>query len=108
MDSASIEEIFAPFGSVKIKNMFGGKGIYLDGLIVACDIDGDLVFKADATSSPQFAAAGSRQWSYEHKDGNDKRVFMPYWTVPDAAFDDPDEMGKWVRLALEAARRGKK
>ena len=106
MENAAIEEIFAPFGAVKIKNMFGGKGVYLDGMIVACDIDGELVLKADATSSPAFAAAGSRQWSYEHKEG--KRVFMPYWTVPDAAFDDPDEMGKWVKLALEAAGRGKK
>jgi DNA transformation protein and related proteins len=30
---------------------------------------------------------------------------MPYWTVPDEAYDDPDLMAKWARLAFEAAVR---
>jgi DNA transformation protein len=33
---------------------------------------------------------------------------MPYWSVPDIALDDPDEMAKWARLALEAAMRAGK
>jgi DNA transformation protein len=30
---------------------------------------------------------------------------MPYWSIPDDAFDDPDIMARWVRLAYEAAVR---
>jgi DNA transformation protein len=30
---------------------------------------------------------------------------MPYWTVPDDALDDPDEMTPWARKAVEAGRR---
>ncbi|TIO57356.1 MAG: TfoX/Sxy family protein, partial [Mesorhizobium sp.] len=32
-------------------------------------------------------------------------VAMPYWSVPDSAFDDPDEMAVWARRAYEAGRR---
>ena len=28
---------------------------------------------------------------------------MPYWYIPDEAYDDPDQMARWVRLAYEAA-----
>jgi DNA transformation protein len=30
---------------------------------------------------------------------------MPYWTVPDGALDDPDEMTPWARKAYEAGKR---
>jgi DNA transformation protein len=30
---------------------------------------------------------------------------MPYWTIPEDAYDDPDQMARWVRLAYEAALR---
>jgi DNA transformation protein len=33
---------------------------------------------------------------------------MPYWTVPDSAVDDPDEMAVWARKAYEAGLRAGK
>ena len=30
---------------------------------------------------------------------------MPYWRMPDEAFDDPDEAARWIAVADEAARR---
>ena len=33
---------------------------------------------------------------------------MPYWTVPDNAIDDPDEMKVWAQRAYEAALRAGK
>ena len=105
MDHAAIEEMFAAAGPVTIKRMFGGLGIYARGTIIAIETDGEIFLKADATSAPQFAADGARQWRY---DGKGKPVFMPYWSIPDDAFDDPDVMAKWVRLALEAGLRAKK
>jgi DNA transformation protein len=110
VDSDAIEEMFAGLGPVTIKRMFGGKGIYHAGLIVAIDLKGDVMLKADAESAALFAQAGAMQWSYEGKpktaDGAaGKPVFMPYWSIPDSAFDDPDEMTRWTRLAYEAAVR---
>ncbi|MGB8819347.1 MAG: TfoX/Sxy family protein [Rhizobiaceae bacterium] len=105
MDNAAIEEMFQSVGPITIKRMFGGKGIYVQGIIVAIETDSEIFLKADALSATQFSAAGARRWTY---DGKGKSVSMPYWTIPDDAFDDPDEMAKWVGLAMEAGKRAKR
>lgn len=102
MTDDDIRDLFAGFGPVTIKRMFGGKGIYADGRIFALDLYDEVMLKADALSAPEFAAAGCRQWTYE---GKNKPVAMPYWSIPDSALDDPDEMAEWARKAYEAALR---
>lgn len=103
MDTADIEEMFSGLGAVTLRRMFGGRGIYHGGLIVAVEVDGDVLLKGDALSAPAFEGAGARRWTYEGKAGNP--VSMPYWSIPEDAFDDPDLMARWVRLAHEAALR---
>ncbi|UNK39614.1 TfoX/Sxy family protein [Shinella sp. H4-D48] len=103
MDRDGIEEMFQVLGPVTIRRMFGGKGIYHQGRILALDFRDEILLKADSVSAPDFEAAGCRQWTYEGKKGTP--VKMPYWSVPEAAFDDPDEMAIWVRRAYEAALR---
>ncbi len=103
MDNADIEDLFVALGSVTIKRMFGGKGVYHQGRIVAVVIGDTLMLRADAVSAPAFAAAGSTQWTYQ-REGR-KRTAWPYWTVPEAAMDDPDLMAVWARRAWDAASR---
>ncbi len=103
MDNIEIEEMFSGLGPVTIKRMFGGKGVYHKGLIIAVEVRDEMLLKADAVSAPEFEAAGARRWFYEGKRG--KPINMPYWSVPEDAFDDPDIMARWVRLAYEAALR---
>ena len=105
MDRDGIEEMFQALGPVTIKRMFGGKGIYHEGRILALEVQGEILLKADNESAPEFAAAGSRQWYYDGKSG--KPVKMPYWSIPDEALDDPDVMAIWVRRAYEAALRAR-
>ena len=103
MDDDHIREMFEGLGPVTIRRMFGGKGIYHAGLIVAIDFRDEILLKADATSAPLFAQAGARQWTYEGQTG--RPVLMPYWSIPDEALDDPETLARWVRLAFEAALR---
>lgn len=103
MDNEEIEEIFASLGAVTIKRLFGGKGIYHRGLIVGAVMSGEILLKADAETAPRFLAARATQWTYEFRRG--KTVLMPYWTIPVDAFDDPDLLATWVRLAFAAASR---
>lgn len=103
MDDPAIEEMFAALGPVQIRRMFGGKGIYRQGLIVAVELRGELMLKGDAITAPTLEAAGATRWTYEGRKG--KAVAMPYWSIPPGAFDDPDEMARWVKLAFEAALR---
>jgi DNA transformation protein len=103
MENDEIEALFEALQPVTIRRMFGGKGIYHFGRIVAVELGDELMLKADAISAPKFEAAGAKQWSYAGRKGNE--VKMPYWSIPPDAFDDPDEMANWVRLAYEAALR---
>ena len=103
MDEELLRELFASLGPIQIKRLFGGQGIYADGLIVALVVRGTLMLKADAQSSPEFEAAGSLPWSYQRPKGPPVR--MPYFAAPEDIFDDPDTAAEWVARALEAALR---
>ncbi len=103
MENDHLHDLFSLFGPITIKKMFGGKGIYADGLIIALELSkGELVFKADEQSSAEFASAGGCQWMYE---GKGKIVAMPYWSIPESAFDDAYEMAGWAGKALLASQR---
>ncbi len=106
MTREEIEDRFSAFGPVTTRKMFGGTGIYRDGIIFALEAYGEILLKADAQSAPEFEAAGSRQWVYQGKDGRQTR--MPYWSIPDEAADDPEELALWAGKAYEAARRAGK
>jgi len=106
VDNDAIREMFDSLGEVTIKRMFGGMGIYHQGKILALEVSGgDILLKADAESAPEFLQADASQWVYE---GKNKPVAMPYWSIPEAALDDPDELANWIRLAWAAALRAKK
>ncbi len=102
MDHERIEELFAPLGPVAVKRMFGVHGIFCDGVIFAIDMEGEIYLKADAETKPLFEAAGSRPFVYRGKNGP---VALSYFHLPVDALDDVDELQRWARLALDAARR---
>lgn len=107
MDNARLEELFESLGPISIRKLFGGKGIYCGGVIVAVVVRDELLLKADEKSTPDFEAAGCKQWTYTGS-RHGKVIAMPYWSIPDEAFDDPDEMAAWARRAQEAGRRAGK
>ncbi|MBB6466512.1 DNA transformation protein [Aminobacter lissarensis] len=104
MSDEAIRETFSGLGDVTIRKMFGGKGIYHDALIVGVELRGEILLKADAVSAPDFEAAGAKRWT----DAGGRPVNMPYWTIPESAVDDPDELAVWTRKAYEAALRTRK
>lgn len=107
MTEDHIRDLFAGLGTVTIRRMFGGKGIYHEGLIVALEVGGEILLKDDEVTAHEFEAAGSRQWVYAGRPGR-KPTAMPYWSIPDSALDDPEEMANWARKALEASVRTRK
>ncbi|WP_273725117.1 TfoX/Sxy family protein [Brucella gallinifaecis] len=104
MDDETLRELFAGLGSISIRRMFGGKSIYHQGLIIGLVVQDELLLKADIHTANMFIDAGSRQWSYDSRKTG-KPVAMPYWSVPEESFDDPDLMTKWARLAFAASLR---
>lgn len=95
-------ELLAPIGRITARRMFGGAGLYADGLIVGLEVAGNLYLKTDDQTRRAFADAGGEPFVY---DGKGQPVTMRYWTAPEEAMDSPDAMRPWARLALEAAQR---
>lgn len=104
MDDQTLRDFFEGLGPISNRRMFGGKGVYHQGLIIALVVDDELLLKADVQSSHAFIAAGSRQWAYDSRKSG-KPVAMPYWSVPEEAYDDPEIMTEWARLAFAASLR---
>ncbi len=91
-------------GPVAVRRLFGGAGIYADGLMFGLMADSVIYLKVDEQSIPVFQREGMGPFTYGH---GGKRVIMPYWRMPDRLYDDPDELARWAEGALAAARRGR-
>lgn len=100
-----LEDLFAPLGGVSLRRMFGGLGVFKEGLMFALVAADVLYFKGDETTSPKFAAEGFGQWVYP---GRDRPVPMPYWQAPDRLFDEPDDFAEWAIAAFDVAKRTQK
>jgi DNA transformation protein len=90
-------------GRPSARAMFGGHGVYVDGLIVAIVVDDTLYLKCDAQSLAAFQAQDLPAFVYVTKDG--ERIAMSYHRAPDEALESPDAMREWMRLAQGAALR---
>jgi DNA transformation protein len=102
VDAEGLKELFEPFGAVAIKRMFGGHGIYLEGLMFSLESDGEVYLKTDGDTENAFAAAGASPFIYQ---GHSRPVKMSFWRLIASAYDDADELRRWCALAMEAARR---
>ncbi|RZU02180.1 TfoX/Sxy family protein [Rivibacter subsaxonicus] len=97
-------ELLSPLGRVTARAMFGGYGLYVDGLMVGLVAGEQLYLKTDAQSIEAWRAAGCHPFSYE-RGGGKPPIEMSYWTPPVEAFDGEHAMQPWARLALAAALR---
>ena len=97
-----IVDLLEPFGHCEARRMFGGFGIFHQGLMFGLIADGNLYLKADSESRADFDAAGSSAFSY-YKQGRECR--LSYFLAPHAFFEDEAACLQWARLAFDAALR---
>ena len=98
----SLLELIEPIGPVSWRRMFGGYGLYMEGVMMALVADDELYLKTDAQSQAEFARVDSEPFGYEK---NGKTLQMSYWKAPEVVFDEPEDMLHWVQLAVAAALR---
>src|SRR3954463_13929981 len=98
-----VAELLASLKGVSMKRMFGGQGIYCDGLMFALITGKVLYFKTDEQSRPRFVEAGCEPFRYDNKRRG--RVETSYWSAPDEAMESPAAALPWARLGLQAALR---
>jgi DNA transformation protein len=102
---AHIVDLFSIFGTVSVRRMFGGAGLYAEGTMFALLVDGVIYLKASDATIPAFEREGCAPFSYATKSGT--RALISYWRMPERLYDDPDELATWAREALTVARRGR-
>jgi DNA transformation protein len=97
-----------PLGPVQSRRMFGGAGVYLDGVIFAIIADDVLYLKVNEANRPDYEAAGMGPF----QPYGDSSFVMSYYEVPAEVLEDVEQLVLWARKALAAARakavRGKK
>jgi DNA transformation protein len=101
VDADFIHDLFAEFGPVAVRRMFGGAGIYADGVMFALVAREHLYLKANP-GDERFLREGCIPFSYAAKAG--QRTITSYRRIPDRLYDNPAELAEWARLALAVAR----
>jgi DNA transformation protein len=97
-----LKEVFEEFGPVQARRMFGGHGLFYDGLMFGLVADDTLYLKGDKESAPHFEER--RLPRFEYAKAN-KTVKLSYYMAPEEIFDDPGEAAIWAQRAFEAALR---
>jgi DNA transformation protein len=98
-----VQELLEDWAPVSARRMFGGHGLYHEGLMFAIVMEQRLYLKADEVNRPEFEALGLAPFTYAMK-GRD--VALSYWAAPDTIFDDPQEAAQRAQSAWDAALRG--
>jgi DNA transformation protein len=97
-----LHDLFSDFAPITMRAMFGGRGVYRDGVILGIVIDDVLHVKVDDATRAKFEGAGCAAFVYEVKG---KAVPMSYWNVPAEALDSPQDFRPRAQRAWEAALR---
>jgi DNA transformation protein len=104
LDPEYVQELFAAFGPVSVRRMFGGAGVYADGIMFALIANRVIYLKTAPEGTDAFERERCGLFTYAIKDGT--RQITSYWQMPDRLYDDPDDLAQWARTALAAARAG--
>ncbi len=96
-----VTDLLSDLGTLQVKRMFGGVGLYQSDLMFALIFGDSLYLKADKDTEAQFEAAGSSPFTFEMKDG--RTGILHYWRLPEEAGDDRAAACRWARLAVETA-----
>ncbi|HEY3137604.1 MAG TPA: TfoX/Sxy family protein [Blastocatellia bacterium] len=88
-------------GQIVSKRMFGGVGLYFDGLFFGLIAGDVLYFKVDDENRREYQDAGSKPF----QPYGDESYSMSYYEVPAEVLEDVDRLKTWARGAVAAAER---
>ncbi len=100
---AYVEEQLGRVAPVTTKKMFGGLGIYAEGLFFALAADNVIYFKAGEENLADFQARGCQPFR-PYDDGR----AMKYYEVPGDVLEDVELLEGWMGKAISVARAAKR
>ncbi len=101
-----VHDLLRNLSGITSKTMFGGWGIYENGVIFALIADGELYFKVGDNNRADFEKMGSHPFVYSG--GNHKPTTMPYWLLPEEIMENEEKLHEWVLQSVEASKQSKK
>jgi len=95
----------AAWADVSVRRMFGGAGLYCDGIMFGLIADDVAYLKVDDSNREDFIRAGSSPFNpYPDKA---KTTVMSYYEVPADILESQDLLGKWAECSLAVAKKKK-
>jgi len=96
-----IHDVLGHIPHITSRKMFGGYGVYHEGIIFAIIAEDELYFKVADHNRAEYERRGSRPFTYTgHK--NRKPTVMSYWLVPEEIMNDAELVEQWLFDAKEA------
>ena len=95
-----IVELAQTIGPVYARAMFGGHGLFLEGLMFGLIADNELFLKADDSTIKAFTDKGLEAFTYGKKG---KEFKMSYYQCPEEALESAEEMNIWANMAYTTA-----
>ncbi len=94
-------ELLVPLGPVSARRMFGGVGLFQNGMMFGLIARDELFLKVGDGNRAAYEAAGQAPFSYATKHGS--HTIGSYWRCPPELLDDAETFQAWARQAVEAA-----
>lgn len=98
--SAAVADMVAVVDGAEIRRMFGGHGVFREGLMFALHARDELYLKVDEAFAARLADLGSTPFHYVSAT---REVTLPYWRLPEAALDDEELRQDLLLQALAVA-----
>jgi len=95
-------ELMRTLGPVQARRMFGGHGLFIDGLMFALVADATLYLKVDAQTQARYTDLGLVPFTYLR---SGKRCALRYYQPPETVLEDQQQMRLWGHQAVEVALR---
>jgi DNA transformation protein len=101
VDPDRFDDLFAPFGKILVRPMFGVAGLFRDGEIFGLVDDERIFLKTSEETRKPFIEEGLKPFTFHMKNG--EAVLTSYYALPDRLYDDPEELAGWARAAFAVA-----
>ena len=93
-----IMEELSPIGDIKSRAMFGGYGIFHQGLMFALISEDALYFKVSESNHDMYKKAKSKPFPHG----------ISYWEVPTDVLEENTRLHEWANISIEIAQEAAK
>lgn len=102
-----LEEVLGEIFGITSHAMFGGYGIYKDGVITGLVANDKFYLKVGESNKADYEEKGSTPFTYSGKNG--KVYAMSYWEVPYDIIEDKRELNDWIeksyRVSIDSRKK---